>query len=240
MNVDGFDELVERVIAMANAFDRSIDRSIKAKEDAENRAMVRRDARFYTIQESVLHGLFIDAVDAFYQDYDPIRYSRRKDHTLYSVWRDDPPVDNRGLIDFDDAKDLLDATGSTTVMRSGGGAQSLFEQTFMEGWHGGAYTASSEAASGWWPHPNPGIPFWRRPGRRPNGTYHKWGRWYKSAKRMHPTPYSIFESSVRDARTGVLLDKFIEIHRDETHNAMMEWLDSMTEIITEEFRNIQI
>ena len=122
--------------------------------------------------ESKYEELFHRAVWEFYGDYSPEIYTRN--YSLYDVVEIN--VDVEGMtISYSGAPE------NATPFRKGGGT--VFELSFMGGYHGGAasgdYTVMPQSDpddSGFTvrhtPHPSPGTPYWRTP----HPWYTDWGR----------------------------------------------------------------
>ena len=232
MNSMSFDELFDKLVRVSTGYQKAIERIHEKGKTVYKDTYKVIYQKYAARQEEVLHDLFNDAVKAFYESYKPKRYMRRE--SLYGAWKAIPPVDERGLIDFDSAEELLDAEASNTVMRSGEGGEELFNQTFMLGWHGGAFTISDDAAEEWWPHPNYSTPYWRGFGQKPNGKLHIWGRWYAQAEQMSPSPYEIFERKVNEAYATTFPKEYKKISEWELDVADIEIYKAIPKILAEE------
>lgn len=163
---------------------------------------------FGEYQREKITEIFNNAIAAFYNAYQPITYQRT--HSLYNLLQ--LPLDDRGLVDFEDAMDLIDKT-KIHPDRSGG--TSLFDTVFLEGWHGGAKTISSDKSAVWGTHPNPGVPYYRTRGMV---TYpdsgvtksHRYGKWGGVAFRSQ-SPYQLFNTQLQIDDDGVMYETFHEI-----------------------------
>lgn len=92
-----------------------------------------------------------NVITEWYSTYDPIFYNRSG--SLYNAFKIDIGKDN-GNIEFD-----------SSLM---GGNDIIFENSFMNGYHGGAIKGPG--------HPNPGIPYWRTPIQPIERRFKEWGR----------------------------------------------------------------
>lgn len=115
-----------------------------------------------------------------------------------------------GLIEYDnsDYTSLFDGSRMTiTVSNNRNGfdnepalKEALFQQAFMEGWHGGAKKINEAKADRWGQHPSTGTPYYRAPGliRSTNGgmVWHRFGKWGARAKRSSVAPYNYFVSKM--------------------------------------------
>ena len=115
-----------------------------------------------------------------------------------------------GLIEYDssDYTSLFDGSRMTITVsdkRSGFDNESalkkvLFDQAFMEGWHGGAKKINEGKADRWGQHPSTGTPYYRAPGfaKSPHGgmVWHKYGKWGKRANKSSTIPYDYFVSKM--------------------------------------------
>lgn len=239
MDINDLVDLVERA---ADKYQRALERIEKDGKEIFDEANKRVNKQYYEIQKETLHSLFEKAVTKFYEDYEPRRYKNQRRMSLYKAWDDDPPTDERGLIDFDEAKELLDTDAPETVMRDGGGSSYLFNQTFMLGWHGGAFTINDDAAEEWWPHPDYKTPHWRGFGRKTDGTFHMWGKWSSRAERFryegYKSPYSLFEHDVDDAYATTLPEYYRQIQETERHYANRDAYEAMVNIMRDELGDI--
>lgn len=130
------------------------------------------------VRENMAEKLFMESVNKFYSSYTPHLYRRKKD--LKNAYKITTKKDGTFIFDVD-----------STYMKKQHRAENefIFENSFMEGYHGGAKTIDDDKIPEWGKHPNPGIPYYRKPvpsqcdeGQIP---YSKWG---KKAKKTDP-PY---------------------------------------------------
>jgi len=116
--------------------------------------------------------IFHWAVNEFYGDYSPEIYTRN--YSLYDVVEINADEEDMTI-------SYIGAPENATPFRKGGGT--VFELSFLEGYHGGAasgnYTVMPQSDpddSGftvrYTPHPDPGTPYWRTP----HPWYTDWGR----------------------------------------------------------------
>ena len=122
---------------------------------------------FGEYQQGLVNQIFNEAVDDFYSAYTPKIYERQFD--LYRVLS--LRLNSYGEILNDTDEDFFDPINMHPDRRghyhwdNAGGFDSLFDLTFMSGYHGGA--ADSEDGT----HPLTGIPFYRTP----HPYYSHWG-----------------------------------------------------------------
>ncbi len=111
------------------------------------------------IEESI-KDIFREAVDAFYDDYDPGEYKRKKSmYNLLKIKRNDKA--HTLHMEFEPS--------DMTHFRNGySGDDGLYDQVFEKGWHGGAdkgditrINDGGEVMEISTPHPSPGTPYWR-------------------------------------------------------------------------------
>ena len=228
----GIHKLEEYVKTMSTIKYGLIDIAKKAveKTNAEAPKIQKRvHKRFLPIQREIAKEQFEKAVDAFYADYDPIKYKRRsygqKQGTLYSGWKHEleQELNEYGSLRYDTAADLLDPKNAMTVTRSGSNTGGFFfNQMFFGGWHGGAMTISADKADEWWEHPNPGVKaYWRRYGVKPDGTLHPFGAWYYEpaanfADRHNKTPYEYYEELLEKAEDTRMMPIFEAMENEES------------------------
>lgn len=185
------------------------------KERAMNAAQTRFKStadkvyqQFGEYQRQKITEIFNGAVSSFYRAYTPEVYHRT--HSLYNLLH--MPLDERRLVDYDQAINLIDRE---KIHRDRANGYSLFETVFMEGWHGGSKSISRDKERTWGTHPQPGTPYYRKPG---NVTYpdsgvtkrHRYGKWGRVAFKSE-APYSIFEKELRSAEGGEIYKMFQDI-----------------------------
>ena len=141
-----------------------------------------------------IRKIFIDVVNEFYNDYDPLTYER--DYTLGTLLETEVlHGSNPGLAVW------LEPTNMTTFRSGYDGEDGLYDQVFRKGWHGGA-------DMGPW-HPDPLTPYWRTP----HPGYYRWGR---AAERMDPPPLELFQEKLREAFEGRFTDHYQELINKRT------------------------
>ena len=170
---------------------------------------------FGAYQQGLIKEIFNKAVDDFYGAYSPKIYERQYD--LYKVLslklNQYGEVINGTYEDFFDPTDMHPDRRGNYHWENAGGFESLFDLTFMSGYHGGAGNSNDDT------HPLPGVPFYRTP----HPYYSHWGD-----GAIHSTPPFITFKTELDAanRPGGEIDKMFEI-------ITREHLDKMTEEIAE-------
>ena len=154
---------------------------------------------FGVYQQGLIKQIFNEAVDNFYSSYNPEIYERQFD--LYNVLS--LRLNNYGEVINDTYEEFFDPTDMHPDRRGhyhwdgAGGFESLFDLTFMSGYHGGA--ADSEDGT----HPLTGIPYYRTP----HPYYSHWG---ESA--VHSiAPFIHFKTMLDEAnRQGGVIDQMFE------------------------------
>lgn len=136
-------------------------------------------------------------VKNFYDGYYPKYYNRTYD--LYHAYK--VVVDLDGECDWEVIyshefmkKKHGMRNGVSTV-----GNDYIFQNSFMEGVHGGAKKISSEKAVIWGEHPEPGIPYWREyhPSQIEDGEI-PWEFWGQPAAATYPSPYTYIEEKAQE------------------------------------------
>lgn len=170
---------------------------------------------FGEYQQEKICDIFEDAIDEFYDAYDPAYYDRNYD--MYDVLK--LKTDEFGMVSSDyPYTDILDPTA---MQGDRMGGVPLFSLVFLEGWHGGARSISSSKAAAWGTHPSPGTPRYRRPGRTFNGRgrWHKYGKWGDKAFQSE-APLWIFSDNLTVAESGEIYDMFKQIFQKHADNAV--------------------
>lgn len=157
-------------------------------------------------REKITEG-FNSAVDRFYGDYSP-SYVRRGDVNtqtggLYAAFT--YLTDTEGWVQYNSIEDFYDGANmdisfspkrqystNTPALR-----EYLFNQAFVQGWHGGADKIDGAKALMWGAHPASGTPYYRQPGfaRSKDGSrrvWHKWGSWGQKAFKSAVAPHTRF------------------------------------------------
>lgn len=198
--------------------DRLVDITTKKLVDVTTEAIKEAHVEFGGYQQKAIEALFKRSMKQFYDSYSPGSYTRRE--SLYNML--DIHFSPDGTVDVDNPFSLIDQSSAPTT-RSGG---SLFNQVFMEGWHGGASGISGGKSQVWWPHPSPGTPHYRSGGftKKPR-FYHKYGKWGRAAVRTK-APYDIFSEELNMIAGGEMLREYNKI--------VKQYLDAaVTKAITE-------
>lgn len=137
------------------------------------------------------------AVDQFYESYTPNMYSRQEG--LYDAGKI-TANDSEWSIDTDDGYNYM--SGSYDA-----GAEYVFVNSFLKGYHGGAIDGPE--------HPNPGQPWWKI-----------YDEWYKPATRG-PSPEKLLEAQNPDEYIQQQTDEYV----DESLKKMQPYVDEFIEQI---------
>lgn len=196
------------------------ERTLELMNEEVDRAMDEANHEFGMYQQAKITGIFRGAVGTFYDAYTPKYYKDRK-FGLYEIL--DLKTDDAGMVISNDPG-YLDMFDPAKMHPDRSGGDSLFQTVFMEGYHGGAKNISGSKLDVWGSHPNPGTPYYRRPGKvtYSNGIkkWHRYGRWGPAAIRT-TAPYTMFAENLKVAEAGEIYDKFKEIS-DNHNSAAME------------------
>lgn len=203
------------------------DRVITAAQNRVQKFTTDVYQEFGEYQREKISEIFNKAISTFYNAYQPTVYQRT--HSLYDLLQ--LPIDDRGLVDFEDAMDLVDRT---KIHPDRFGGSSLFDTVFLEGWHGGAKTFSPDKSAVWGTHPDSGVPYYRTRG---NVTYpdtgitkrHRYGKWGKMAFRSQ-SPYQLFSTQLQIDDDGVMYEKFREIADRHWESASQKIQDDVNAI----------
>ena len=145
------------------------DNSARLFEEAKIAAGQRMD----TYMTQHLKEIVDRSIEEFYDDYDPVRYSRR--YSMYSLLT--VGKDANGMYGEFDPSVMTYRPGKKNYPADG-----LYNQVFRKGWHGGA--AGGEG------HPDPGNPYWRYP----SPYYHTW--WSDAAPVAHESPLNAIKRRI--------------------------------------------
>ena len=219
MNADQLcDAIRNRVYALANRVSEEL-------ETETSKAMDEASMEFGQYQQSKITELFNNAVSYFYNQYEPVFYKRQGDPNTLSGGLYDVlslKVDEFGQVEYDSPFDLIDEDR----MHKDREGNSLFQKVFMQGWHGGAESIAESKVGTWGAHPNPGVPYYRTP-------HPKYARWGERAKQS-VSPWTTFNTSVRDAESGIILQRFKEIsqrHNDDAVQKVVQMIPQIREEI---------
>lgn len=205
------DAMRNRIYGLANRI--SVELNAETSKAMDNASM-----EFGQYQRSKITDLFNNAVSYFYNQYSPEFYERQGDpdtlsgglYELLSL-----QTDEFGQVLYDDPMDMIDANRLHGDRRG----NSLFKKVFLQGWHGGAEGIDTSKIDQWGAHPNPGTPYYRTP----HPIYSRWGE-----KAVRSTsPWVIFNQSVREAESGIILQKFKEISQRHNDEAVQRVIDSI-------------
>lgn len=150
---------------------------------------------FFTLLKSKVENMYRDAIDEFYEDYDPLYYRRR--NSLYD------------LIDITLGKDSLtiefDPSKITYRDGTGGNENGLYDLVFRQGYHGGS-TKDTKGT-----HPNPGVPYWRTP-------YLLYSYWGQRAAKAPISPLLNFKLKLYKYQKSELQKDFDELWKKNVSN----------------------
>ena len=223
MSVNSIKEMTRKINSdLERLANRTLDELNKATTKASELAI----QEFGAYQREEIARIFNSAVDQFYEAYSPRFYKRT--HSLYDVL--DMKIDNSGGVNYGNEslfRDLYDESQMTST-RSGG---SIFDQVFVHGYHGGAPSIDSGKAEIWGKHPDPGTPYYRKPGfvKYPNSNRRKWHRYGKWGRKAIQTkaPIKMVYDELSIAEGGYILDKFKEISQKYNDEAVQGVIDKI-------------
>lgn len=245
--LDVINDIVAWAVSCPKALRDAKQKVNKYRQKVEKRELKAIDTEFGAKQLEEYKRAFTKAIDFFYEDYDPMFYERS--FSLYDAWDgktdDDGTVMGTvsltgGIVINDSAliKGNIDG-GLTGGMRSGDGADILFNQAFIEGWHGGAKTINEDSAKTWGAHPFPGVPYYRKPGwvTYPNGLkkLHRYAKWSRRAERMYGAPSGapkgMFLAMVHNMNETTLLSKYDEIYNEHLDNYVQDCMEYQNSLL---------
>ena len=187
---------------------------------------------FGAYQQAKITEIFNNAVDIFYSSYKPKYYSRQ--HSLYDVLSLE--TDEHGMVVAQEP-DYFNILDPSQIQPDRNGGSSLFQTVFIEGYHGGAKGISGSKSDVWGEHPDPGVPYYRRPGKVKyhDGTrkWHRYGKWGRRAVRT-TAPYTLFADALRAAKSGEIYETFDSIvhkHNDEAMKRVYQQIPRIQEEI---------
>lgn len=249
MSDDILKDISDWALSAAKELPKAIKKIEAHRKKIEKEETDQWNKEFGEIQIKLYEGAFDKAIQAFYDDYEPDFYKRR--YSLFRAWRAIPDDDGSivGTVPTDDGwgidEELLvsaniigERTGAG--MRSGLGTAELFNQAFIEGWHGGAKKIGNVKAKTWGEHPFPGVPYYRRPGwitdpRTGNKAWHMWGAWGKRASRMwggpNDKPKGIFLNLVKEINDTTLAEEDDKLFEKHQKNLIDKCLQYQNEVL---------
>lgn len=173
------------------------------------------------------------AVRAWYSSYQPKYYARKLD--LYKI----PHFDIEGetvSIEFDE-------NNMTKWHRVSN--QYIYENSFVKGYHGGADDFKAKKPKPFYdaPHPDPGVPYWRRPQEAPwpprqvspdfdpalDPTPYKYRYWGAKAARS-TSAYDMIKSMF-DEEVQIITDKYQEIANEMVLKALAPFVNEILEVV---------
>ena len=213
---DDINRMCDEMISRQREF---ADEILRVMNDETSKAMTEAYKKFGEEQKKAIEDIFNDAVSSFYDDYTPKIYKERQ-YGLYDLLS--LRYDERGMVENGnngDYEDFFDESKLHTDRHGG----SLYELTFLEGWHGGAKTISTNKAKTWGSHPSKGTPYYRTGGYvilNGKRVWHKYGAWGRQAKQTTPSPYEKFRSEMISAEGGSIYQMFKTISDKYNDEAM--------------------
>lgn len=194
---------------------------------------------FGLYQRRVITDLFNDAVINFYDSYTPKRYKRqgdvgKKSGGLFDVL--DLKTDETGRVIFNSDNGYMDLYDRTALHsdRNGG---SLFENVFVNGYHGGSTKIAGSKESIWGAHPAPGVPYYRKPGFVTINGKRKWhiyGAWGKRAY-VSESPQKYIYRNLIKAESGAMHDELYKLAHKHNDVAVDRVKKEIPQIISEVF-----
>ena len=166
----------------------------------ESEITLKNTARdFGVYQKQKIEEIFKDAVDNFYNSWEPMDDGYDRHLSLYKALDLKNAPQKDGIIDHEETVpyDSLFNPKNVTPFERGGGAEGLFEHVFKQGWHGGARGTDKRGVSMGMPHY-----------RTPYGVYRYWG---KEAVRADESPYDYFNRTLEQAYHNELNEKDKEL-----------------------------
>lgn len=210
--------------ALVNAFTKLQEVAVKKSIEATNRAK----KRYSAYEKNVIKEEFNKAVSQFYRDYSPKEYKRQADMGsetggLYALL--EMELDENGRPIYGDDHEALINPDNLHGDRKGG---SLYNKVFKLGFHGGAEGIDGSLVYRWGRHPDPGVPYWRRPGilisksGKRTGRIFKYARWGRQAAQSVPSPYDLFDINMAERESTDLRDELYRLLREEAAKASEE------------------
>ena len=175
---------------MGNNIRKEIKQLIKdALEVKDNTKKIKQEVakEAANIAKNDLNRIFIACIDKFYADYNPTFY--RREGSLYSTYK----LTSRGGV-------LSHNFGAQYMPQSYEHShrvpnQYIYDQMFLQGYHGGAHTIAPEKVEQWGAHPDPEsqTPWYRtpHPSRGEKNPYSRWSS--RSAAQSTPPADDIRE-----------------------------------------------
>lgn len=233
-NNQGWDEYIDSLYERKAVADKMMLDAINKETQA---ALKDAHIEFGQYQKAFMQEEFNKAVRDFYDAYDPKYYKEQRRGSLYEIF--DAKIGPDGMV-YDETEDysdssLYDSDSPFLVDRNN---ESLFDKVFKQGWHGGAEKISADKADIWGAHPNPGTPYYRRPGKvlypgEVRKRFHRYGRWGKMAIKTTP-PYELFRDSMLRQEGGVVFDTYKEIVHKHNDKAVEKFYKEIIPRVTKE------
>lgn len=199
-SIDGFNEMIKD---RERRKTRLISRLREAYEPIKKENINLIMDEFSKKQQEYIERKFKDAVTQFYNNYDPeyyIRLGNKKSESggLYDIVNVGKAQDETGQVDFERGIDQVLDEDRAPMGRNG--YDDIYEKVFKGGWHGGAEGINAKAARVWGAHPDPGTPYYRKPGMvylsGLGRVWHKYGRWGRKAVQDEMSPYDVFRKQI--------------------------------------------
>lgn len=174
---------------------------------------------FGEYQQREVTRLFTEAVDKFYDSYDPDFYPRNR--SLYGALVPEP--DEYGIIDEQIDNDSLFKADNLTPFERGGGSQGLYDLVFMEGWHGGA--AGTDRRGETRETPSYRVPY---------GEYSRWG--HTAFRTMSPHDLAMQSINGASGKMDNQFEKIAKKHVDRFRDQFTERINGIVGEIFSDWR----
>ena len=174
-------------------------------------ALKEANADFGQWEEEEIRRMYKEEVDAFYDDYPPERYKRRK--SLYDALNVERADGGEGQVVLDPGTKYESLYDKASV--TGRKGVNIFDTVVKEGWHGGAPSINGDSAVDWGVHPEPGTPHYRRRGFvRKYGRVYKYGKWGRRAERAEKSIYTLMAERLDAERGTAFFGEYNDIVSD--------------------------
>ena len=167
---------------MGNNIRKEIKQLIKdALEVKENAKKIKQDVAKEAASQVYedLDSIFIACIDKFYADYDPTFY--RREGSLYHTYE---LTNKNGVISRNFGAQYMPQSYEHSHRVSN---QYIYDQMFLQGYHGGAHTIASEKVEQWGEHPEDGTPWYRTP-HPSRGVKNPYNRWSSRSAKQSTAP----------------------------------------------------
>ena len=133
-----------------------------------------------------LNNIFVACIDRFYADYEPLFYHRREG-SLYHTYK---LTNKNGIVSRDFGAQYMPQSYEHKHRAPN---QYIYDQMFLQGYHGGAHTIDPSKEEQWGIHPKDGTPWYRtpHPSRGVKNPYNRWSE--RAAAQSKPPAQDIIE-----------------------------------------------